>query len=236
MQVQVGTILADVIFKDIKHVHLSVHPPSGRVTVSAPKRMELETIRLFSLSKLAWIKQQQRELREQGREGPREYVSGESHYLWGKRYLLQVKESPMPASMDLSVSRLKLNVPGAWGRGRREAYVAAWYRNEIRRELPKRLHHWHEVLGVQPNKVFVQHMKTKWGSCNPKTGNIRLNTELARKPKECLEYILVHELVHLIEPKHGELFVKLMDASLPEWRRLRDRLNELPVRHEDWHY
>jgi predicted metal-dependent hydrolase len=236
MQVQVGNILADVVFKDIKHVHLSVHPPSGRVTVAAPRRMELETIRLFSLSKLAWIKQQQRELREQEREGARDYVSGESHYLWGRRYLLQVKESMTPANIELAASRIKLNIPQTWHKNRREAFVEAWLRNEIRRELLRLLDHWQGVLGVQANRAFVQHMKTKWGSCNPKTGNIRINTELARKPKECLEYIVVHELIHLIESKHGERFVKLMDASLPDWRRLRGRLNQLPVRHEEWVY
>lgn len=236
MEIEVGDIKADIVFKDIKNVHLSVHPPDGRVTISAPERMELEAVRLFSVSKLAWIKKQQRALRAQDRETPREYIAGESHYLWGQRYLLDVRETTGRVGVEVSASKMRLLVrPGA-STGRREAVMARWYRDEIRRVLPALLSIWHKRLDVRGPETFVQHMKTRWGSCNPVTRNIRLNTELAKKPRECLEYILVHELIHLKERKHTERFVKLMDDAMPNWRSLRNRLNNLPVRHEDWKY
>jgi predicted metal-dependent hydrolase len=233
---QLGDIVADVVMKDIKNVHLSVYPPSGRVRISAPARMNMSTVRVFAISKLDWIRAQQKKLRDQERETPREYVDRESHYLWGRRYLLSVVEREERASVAVRHSRMVLTVrPGTDSKGK-EAIVGLWYREEIRRALPDALARWTPILGVNAEHFAIQQMKTKWGSCNPHAGRIRLNTELAKKPKECLEYVLVHELVHLLEPTHNARFIALMDQFMPDWEVVRDRLNRLPVRHADWRY
>lgn len=235
-QIELGDITVDVVLKDIKNVHLSVYPPTGRVRISAPKRMSLDTIRVFAISKLDWIKQQQTKLREQERETPREYLERESHYVWGKRYLLTVNESDEPPTVELKHRRMLLRVrPGADERTK-EALVEEWYRKQIKKAVPPLLARWEPLLGVKVERFFVQRMKTKWGSCNHKAGTIRLNTELAKKPPECLEYIVVHELVHLLEPTHNARFIALMDRFLPHWQLHRQVLNRLPVRQERWSY
>ena len=235
-QIKLGDIPVDVVLKAIKHVHLSVHPPTGRVRIAAPKRMSLDTIRVFASSKLGWIKQQQTKLREQERETPREYVDRESHYVWGKRYLLTVSESDEPPSVELKHSRMVLRMrPGTGERGR-QALVELWYREQIKQAVPLLLARWQPLMGVGVERFFVQRMKTKWGSCNHKARTIRLNTELAKKPAECLEYIVVHELVHLLEPTHNTRFVALMDRFMPKWQFHRQVLNRLPVRREKWSY
>jgi len=235
-QVKLGDISVDVVLKDIKNVHLSVHPPTGRVRIAAPSRMKLDTIRVFAISKLGWIKQQQRKLRAQERETPREYLDRESHYLWGKRYLLAVREADLPPSVDLKHTRMILTVrPGADDE-RRQEVIEAWYRDELRRAAEPLIAKWEPRLGVKSRRLFVQRMKTKWGSCNPATRSIRLNTELAKKPRDCLEYLVVHELVHLLEPTHNARFVALMERNIPRWQHFRQVLNRLPVRHEDWQY
>ncbi len=235
-QIKLGDIPVDVVLKDIKNVHLSVHPPTGRVRISAPKRMSLDTIRVFAISRLDWIKQQQSQLREQERETPRDYVDRESHYVWGKRYLLSVVESDGPPAIELEHRRMVLRVrPGTDVRKRR-TLVEGWYRRQLKDAVPPLLERWQPRLGVKAERFFVQRMKTKWGSCNPTAGNIRLNTELAKKPPECLEYIVVHELVHLLEPTHNARFLSLMDRFMPHWRAHRDELNRFPVSHEEWDY
>lgn len=234
--INLGDIAVDVVLKDIKNVHLSVYPPTGRVRISAPKRMSIETIRLFAISKLGWIKQQQMKLREQERETPRDYVDRESHYVWGKRYLLAVSESDQPPSIELKHSRMRLRVRPRTGEDKREALVEAWYRERLKEAVPPLLARWQPLLGLSVERVFVQRMKTKWGSCNHKARTIRLNTELAKKPAECLEYIVLHELVHLLEPTHGARFVALMDRFMPNWQFHRQVLNRLPVRREKWSY
>ena len=233
-QVRLGGIAVDVVFKDIKNVHLSVYPPTGRVRISAPSRMSLDTIRVFAISKLAWIKQQQKKLRAQERETPREYLDRESHYVWGKRYLLRTVQCEKAPSVELKHSRMILTVRGGVGLTTKEAVVGHWYREQIKTLVPQLLSKWEPVLGVSVKRVFVQQMKTKWGSCNPHAYTIRLNTELAKKPKECLEYIVVHELVHLLEPTHNARFMALMDQYVPKWKFFRQQLNRLPVRHADW--
>ena len=235
-QIQLGDIAVDVVLKDIKNVHLSVHPPTGRVRISAPKRMRLDTIRVFAISKLAWIRQQQMKLRNQERETPREYLERESHYVWGKRHLLTVIESEGPPSIEIKHSRLLLRVPPRTGEERRQALVEAWYREQLKEAVPPLLARWQQLLGVSVRRFFVQRMKTKWGSCNPRTGTIRLNTDLAKKPRGCLEYLVVHEMLHLIEPTHNARFVALMDGAMPQWRIVREQLNRLPVRHDEWAY
>lgn len=235
-QINLGDIAVDVVLKDIKNVHLSVYPPTGRVRISAPTRMKIDTIRVFAISKLDWIKQQQKKLREQERETPRDYVDRESHYVWGKRYLLTVSESDEPYAIELRHSRMLLRVRRRTDENKREALVEEWYREQLKKAVPPLLARWQPLLGVRVERFFVQRMKTKWGSCNHKARTIRLNTELAKKPAECLEYIVVHELVHLLEPTHNARFVALMDRFMPKWQFHRHVLNRLPVRREKWSY
>ena len=233
---ELGSLTIEVCFKDIRNVHLGVYPPDGRVRISAPRHATLETVRLFAISKLPWIRQQQRKLREQEREPPREYLPRESHYLWGRRYLLQVVEAEAAPTVELKHRTMVLHVRPGTDTARRDAIVAEWYRSRIRTALPALLARWQPVVGVHANHVFVQRMKTRWGSCNHQAGTIRLNTELAKKPRECLEYILVHELVHLLEPTHNARFLELMNSFMPQWPALRAKLNRLPVREERWAY
>lgn len=228
--VQLGDLQIKVRRKAIKNVHLSAHPPTGRVTISAPERMSLERIRIFAISKLDWIKRQQRVLRQQPREAPRDYIERESHYVWGRRYLLTLKEADAEPAVELHPRRLILRVrPGAEA-DKRQAVLDRWYRDLIRAEVPALIAKWQPILGVEVEKFFVCRMKTKWGSCNPGRRNIRLNTELAKKPKECLEYIVVHEMVHLLEPNHGPGFQALMNRHLSGWKSARSLLNQLPLR------
>jgi len=225
-----------VVFKDIKNVHLSVHPPTGRVRISAPSRMSIDTIRVFAISKLGWIKQQQRKLQEQDRETTREYLDRESHYVWGKRYLLTVSESNQAPSVELKHSRMLLRVRPGTDERLRHTIVEGWYREQLKNVAPPLIAKWEPLLGVKVERFFVQRMKTKWGSCNSGACHIRLNTELAKKPIECLEYIISHEMTHLLEPTHNARFRALMDRFMPKWQFYHDQLNRLPVSHEDWAY
>jgi predicted metal-dependent hydrolase len=231
-----GELQAEVTRKAIKHVHLSVLPPAGKVRVAAPQGMPLETIRLFVISKLAWIRSQQRKLQTQEREPPREFLNKESHYLWGKRYLLEISFADAAPVVSLTPRKLRIQVRPGTDRARCEDVLDSWYRQQVREAIPALLAKLEPLLGVKATRVFVQRMKTKWGSCTPNSGYIRLNTDLAKKPPECLEYIVTHELVHMLEPTHNERFVALMDLYLPHWQHLRRQLNRLPVRHEDWEY
>ena len=236
LQIELGDIAVDVILKDIKNVHLSVYPPTGRVRISAPKRMSIDTIRVFAISKLDWIRQQQTKLQGQERETPREYLDRESHYVWGKRYLLKVSESDERPLIELKHSSLLLRVRPRTDEQKKQALVEAWYRERLKEAVPPLLARWQPLLGVAVQRFFVRRMKTMWGSCNHKARTIRLNTELAKKPTQCLEYIVVHELVHLIEPTHNVRFVALMDRFIPKWQFHRQVLNRLPVRRETWDY
>lgn len=234
--VQLGNIAVDVVLKDIKNVHLSVYPPNGRVRIAAPTRMSLDTIRVFAISKLSWIKQQQKKLREQERETPREYLNRESHYLWGRRYLLTAREDNEAPSIELKHSRILLRVRPGTSEERKQALFEEWYREQLRQAVLLLIAKWQPLMAVTVSRVFVQRMKTKWGSCNPTARHIRLNTELAKKPPECLEYIVVHEMLHLLEPTHNSRFIILMDRFMPKWQFYRQVLNRLPVRHETWGY
>jgi len=235
-KIDVGGISVDVVFKNIKNVHLSVHPPTGRVRISAPARMKLDTIRVYAISRVNWIKRHQEKFRQQERETRREYLDRESHYVWGRRYLLKVQEENRTPSVELKHNHLVLTVrPGA-GQDKREAIVTAWYRDLIREAVIPLIAKWEPILGVKADRIFVQRMKTRWGSCTPRRRSIRLNSELAKKPRECLEYVIVHELVHLLEPSHNATFVSLMDKFMPHWRHLRDELNRAPLGHVEWEY
>ena len=233
-QIELGGVVVDVVKKDIQNIHLSVYPPTGRVRLAAPARMKLDTIRLFAISKLGWIKQQQKKLREQDRESPREYVDRESHYVWGQRVLLKLVEADAPPSVRLRHSKLLVSVRPGTAEAAREAIVSDWYRQILKAELPALIAAWAPRLRVEVSGFYVQQMKTKWGSCNPITRTLRLNTELAKKPSACLEYIVVHEMSHLLEPTHGPRFLALMDRLVPAWRETRALLNSLPARHERW--
>lgn len=234
--IDLGEQLAEVIRKDIKHVHLSVYPPDGRVRISAPKSMALDIIRIYAITKLDWIRQQQRKMLAQERETPREYLDKESHYVWGKRYLLRNVETSTSPRIELKHSTLEMHLRSGSDTDKRHSLLESWYREQIRQSVPAILSRWEPQLGVRARRVLIQRMKTKWGSCNPASGHIRLNTELARKPPVCLEYIVVHELIHLLEPTHNARFQFLMDEAMPHWRQIRNELNQLPVRHEDWDY
>jgi predicted metal-dependent hydrolase len=234
--IELGDITLSVRRRDIKHVHLSVYPPNGKVTVAAPMHMSLDKIRLFAIAKLAWIKAQQKTLREQERETKRELIDRESHYVWGERCLLAVTEANAPPSVELRHAKLLLRVRPGTDDAMREAIVAQWYRQQVKDAAQRLIAIWQPRLGVSVRTLYVQHMRTKWGSCTPAARNIRLNTELAKKPPECLEYIVLHEMVHLLERTHGPRFVALMDQLMPQWRRTRKLLNRLPARHEQWTY
>jgi predicted metal-dependent hydrolase len=235
-QLQLGEIAVEVVLKDIKNIHLSVYPPAGKVRISAPSRMPLDTIRVFAISKLGWIKQQQERLRGQERETPREYLDRESHLIWGKRYLLKVIECDEPPSIELKHSRMFLRLRSGTPGNKKQAVVEAWYRRQIREAVPPLIAKWEPVIGVKVENFFVQKMKTKWGSCNSASKSIRLNTDLAKKPPQCLEYIVVHEMVHLVVRHHNEQFNSVMDKCLPGWRVLRQMLNNAPLSHTDWTY
>lgn len=235
-QFNLGEIAVDVVKKDIKNIHLSVYPPAGRVRISAPLRMDIDTIRVFAITKLAWIKSQQRKLRAQEREMPREYLDRESHYVWGKRYLLKVEEKDAAPEVELKHRKMILHIRPATSHERKQEILDAWYREQLKEAVPALLAKWEPLMGVKVGKLFVQKMKTKWGGCSPDTGSIRLNTDLVRKPPECLEYIVVHEMAHLLEPTHNSRFITLMDQFMPKWRFYKEELNRLPVRHEDWVY
>lgn len=235
-QLDLGSIRVDVVRKNIKNLHLGVYPPTGKVRIAAPEWMELDTIRLFAINKLGWIRQQQKKLLAQERETPREYLERESHYVWGRRYLLQIVEVEARPSIRLTHKHLRLQVRPGTDVKKREVLLADWYRGNLKVAVPGLLAKWEPIIGARAERFYVQHMKTKWGSCNPAARNIRLNTELAKKPPECLEYILVHELVHLREPTHNDKFIALMNKLMPHWRDCRDILNRLPVRNEHWDY
>lgn len=198
--------------------------------------MSLNTVRVFAIAKLPWIKKQQRKLREQERETLREYIDRESHYVWGQRFLLKVIEADRPASVELGHGRMILRVRRGADKAKRKAIVEEWHREQLRKAVPPLIEKWERLMGIRVKRFFVQRMKTKWGSCNDRAGSIRVNTDLARKPKECLEYIVVHEMVYLLEPTHNARFLALMDQFMPKWQSHRHVLNRLPVRHERWDY
>lgn len=236
LTVLLGDVHIDVLRRDIKNVHLSVHPPAGRVRIAAPRHLSDDAIRAFAIRKLGWIRRQRAALQEQERETPREFLDRESHFVWGRRLLLRVVEAEAAPRVELTPRRLALHVRPGTPTPKRAQLMEEWYRLQVRAAVPPLVSRWASAVGVPVPRVFVQRMKTRWGSCNPRLGTIRLNTELARKPPECLEYLVVHELAHLREPTHGPRFVALMDRLLPSWPVVRERLNRLPVRHEEWNY
>jgi predicted metal-dependent hydrolase len=224
-----GDVRVNTVFKAVKNVHLTVHPPEGRVTLVAPEGTRPEVARAYAISKLAWIKDQQQALKAQAREIPRRFVSRESHYVWGRRYLMQVVEHHGRARVELSNKTLTIFVKPGTDHAKRTELVHEWHKTLLHAEIPSLVAKWEKRLGVKVNGYYLQRMKTKWGSCNPGLGNIRLNTELVKKPKDLLEYVVVHEMAHLIERNHSDAFVKILNRHFPEWREARLVLNELPL-------
>lgn len=236
-RMSVSGIAVEVVRKDIKNLHLGVYPPMGRVRVAAPLVVNDEAVRLAVIDKLGWIKRQRAQFAKQPRQSEREMVNGESHYFLGRRYRLRVHEQDAPARVTLrGVASMDLFVrPGATV-DKREAVLLDWHRASLRSVIAELLAHWQPKLGVQVAGWGIKKMKTKWGSCNVRSRRIWLNLELAKKPVQCLEYIVVHELVHLLERNHTERFTLLMDRHLPDWRMRREVLNSSPLGHETWVY
>jgi predicted metal-dependent hydrolase len=232
--IRLGEISITVTRKSIKHVHLSVYPPNGRVTLVTPLGTRPEVARAYAASKLGWIRSQQAKLKGQARETPRLFVERESHYLWGRRYLLSVKEEDAKPSISLNHRSITLTIRPGTSIAKRQEVMYEWHRSLLHTVVPELIHKWEPKLGVKVASFFLQRMKTKWGGCNHKARNIRLNTELVKKPKDLLEYVIVHEMVHLIEPTHTERFFALMSKHYPSWREAREELNELPLGSEKW--
>ena len=232
--IQLGDILIALTRKEIKHAHLSVHPPHGRVTLVAPNGTRSEVARAYVISKLGWIQDQQAKMRDQARETPRQFVERESHYVWGRRYLLTVREEEAKPSIRQSHRAITLTVrPGSNG-AKRAAVMHEWHKSLLHETIPGLISKWEPRLGVNVAGYFLQRMKTKWGSCNHRAGTIRLNTELVKKPKDLLEYVVVHEMLHLVEPTHSERFIGVMSKHYPSWREARAELNELPLSAASW--
>lgn len=232
--ITVSDIRVDVVRKDIKNAHLAVYPPTGRVRIAAPLRMSDRSIRLLAVSKIAWIRKHQRRIVAQPRETPRDYVNGESHYYRGRRYLLKVIERTGRHSVEIKGKFMVLTVhPGASVLSR-DRVVREWYRARVKEHAAPLFSKWESRMGVHAEEWGVKVMRTKWGSCNAAAARIWLNLELAKKPPQCLEYLVVHELAHLLERTHNERFIAHMDAFMPKWRAYRKELNSLPVRHEEW--
>lgn len=233
-RLQIGDFSIEVTRKDIKHVHLSVHPPNGRVTLVAPTATRLEVVRAYAVSKLGWIRDQQAKLRGQAREAPRRFVELESHQVWGRRHLLTVQYQNTKPSVSLDHKRITLTVRPGTDEQRRSEVIHEWHKELLHEAVPALIQKWEPKLGVKVRAYFLQRMKTKWGSCNHQSRHIRLNTELVKKPKDLLEYVIAHEMVHLLEPTHSERFITILQQHYPSWREARAELNDLPLGAETW--
>jgi predicted metal-dependent hydrolase len=235
-QLKLGDITVDVDLKDIKNIHLSVYPPTGRVRIAAPLRMNMDTIRIYAISKLSWIKKHQQKFQTQVREAPREYLNKEGHYFIGKRYLLKVIEHDASPRVTIKHNTIELYVRPNTDIQKRQVIMDEWYRQQLKELAPPIIEKWEKVMNVSLHELAVKKMKTKWGTCNREAKRIWLNLELAKKPFHCIEYIIVHELVHLLERNHNDRFIAFMNSFLPEWKQLKNELNKLPVSHGEWTY
>jgi predicted metal-dependent hydrolase len=232
--IRLGDIVIAVNFKAVKNVHLSVHPPAGRVTLVAPNGTRLEVARAYAITKLGWIRDRQAKMKGQARETPRQFVERESHYLWGRRYLMSVVEKDTKPAVKLDHRRITVTVRPGSTLAKRGEIMQEWHRSLLHEAVPALIRKWEAKLGLTVSGYFLQRMKTKWGGCNHRAGNIRLNTELVKKPRDLLEYVIVHEMLHMVEPTHSERFVALLEQHYPTWREARAELNELPLAAEMW--
>lgn len=224
----------EVTYKDIKNLHIGVYPPLGKVRVAAPDSMDDDQVRLAIIHRLSWIKRHRRQLRDAARQTPREMVTGETHYIWGMRYRLKVVERPGKAQIQTDGSRLVLSIPEGCSIESRIEVLQEWQRVELRKRIARLITKWEPVIGVTVPHWSIRKMKTKWGSCNPITGHIWFNLELAKKDPRFVEYIVVHEMTHLLERRHNDHFVELMDGFMPDWQQRRDELNTAPLKEEVW--
>ena len=224
----------DVVYKDIKNLHISVYPPVGRVRVAAPAQTDEGASRLAVVQRLSWIKRQREQLQKAERQSTREMLSGETHYVWGQRYQLDVSRTSGHHGVEPKGKTLWVVAPEGTDADGRRATLDRWYRRELKAAVPALLEKWQPIVGVEVDKIVVRRMKTKWGTCIAQSRTIWLNPELAKKNPRCLEYIVVHELTHLLERGHGERFVALMDQFMPDWRIRRDELNDAPLAQESW--
>ena len=236
-EITVNNIKVNVVRKNIKNIHLAVYPPFGRARIAVPNRVKEETIRLHVISKLPWIKRQQKRFKEQERIPPREYKNRESHYFEGKRYLLNIIETDSQTKVVIrNKTYLDLYVRKNTSRDKYNEILNEWYREQIKKRLPKLIEKWEKRTGINANEYKVKQMKTKWGSCNISAKRIWLNLELAKKPVICLEYIIVHELIHLLERHHNEKFRAYLDKFMPQWQSHKRELNRQPLSHTKWEY
>jgi predicted metal-dependent hydrolase len=236
-KITISGMAVEIVRKDIKNLHLGVYPPDGRVRVAVPLAVNDDAVRLAVIGKLGWVKRQRAKFAAQSRQSRREMISGESHYYLGRRYRLRVVEHDEANRVVLrNKSTLELQVRRKTSAEQRERVLQRWYRSQLRLLIPPLLEKWEARLGVQAAQWGIKRMKTKWGSCNVGARRIWLNLELAKKPARCLEYLVVHELVHLLERHHNDRFTAIMDKSLPQWRLYRDELNAAPLAHEAWGY
>lgn len=235
--IDVSGIRVEIHRKGIKNLHVGVYPPDGKVRVAAPLHLDDEAVRLAIISRLSWIRRQRQNFSQQERQSAREMVSGESHYFEGRRYRLNVVERPGNPFVRLAGNRtLELRVPPGSDCTARMGVLERWYRRHLKRVVPELLARWEPVVGVDVADCRIKRMKTRWGSCNIEARRVWLNLELIKKPRPCLEYILVHEMVHLLERRHTERFRQLMDQLMPGWQTRRAELNKAPLAHEDWGY
>lgn len=232
---EIGGLRVELVRKAIKNLHLGVYPPDGRVRVAAPPSVSDEAVRIAVASRMGWINRQRDKFQQQARQSQREYVSGEAHFHLGQRYRLRLIEQSGPSRVRLtSDRRIELKVPQDRGRAFRERVVQRWQRGLLRERAEALAAEWSERLGVEPPAIGIKRMKTKWGACNPAAKRIWLNLELIKKSPECISYLVLHEITHLIEPNHGDAFVAFLNRHMPNWRTCRDELNASPLAHEDW--
>ena len=236
-RITVGNISIDVAKKDIKNLHLGVYPPNGRVRIASPLKVDNEAIRLFAISKMTWIKKQQLKFEAQERQSQRQFVSGESHYYKGRRYLLRViYHNSAPKVVIRNKTHIDLYVRNGSTTEQRERALTEWYRKQLKIQIPILIDKWQKIIGIQVNDWGIKKMKTKWGTCTIEKSRIWLNLELAKKSENCVEYIIVHEMVHLLERKHNNRFIANMDKFMPRWNFYKDELNSSMLSHEDWSY
>ena len=229
-KLEVMGIPVEVVRKNIKNLHLAVYPPDGRVRVAAPLHLNQDAVRLAIISRIGWIRKKQDAFRNQARQSRREMVTGESHYFQGRRYRLKVVEINRPPTVKLSNnSTIELRVRPGSDRAKREAVLYSWYRKKLKGQIPAVINKWEPIIGVKIADWGVRKMKTRWGSCNRIAGRIWLNLELAKKSPSCLEYVVVHEMLHLVERHHNDRFKELISDPLPSWQTTRDELNRSPI-------
>jgi len=225
----------DVVRKEIKNLHLGVYPPDGRVRVAAPLLISDDAVRLAVIGKLGWIRRQRAKYEAQPRQSQRQMVSGESHYFLGRRYRLRVQQRDSPPRVALrGKTAIEIFVRPEATAEQRRALLQRWYRERLKALIPPLLEKWQQALGVQAADWGIKRMKTRWGTCNIKARRVWFNLELAKKPEQCLEYVVAHELMHLLERHHDDRFTALMDRHLTNWRQLRSELNQAPLAHEHW--